>query len=111
MVYGPERGNGSLSRRFGRNTHLNASIEIAAPFLLDNDAHAEALRKLGNPNSCETDSEGNRNFRYDVSPQESTYLLYVTLWPLEKYHHFTFRRMYTARKEFDRGLLEKLSRV
>ena len=111
MVYGPEKGNGSFSKRFGRNTHLNASIEIAAPFLVDSEADAEVLNRLGEPSSCETDIRGNRNFRYDVSPQKSTYLLYVTLWPLEEYHHLSFRRMYTGIKEFDASLIDKLSRI
>ena len=111
MVYGPEKGNGRLSRRFGRNTHLNASVEIAAPFLLDSEADAEVLNRLGEPNSCETDIRGNKNFRYNVSPQGETYLFYVTLWPLEEYHHLSFRRMYTGVKEFDSSLVDKLSRI
>lgn len=111
MVYGPEKGNGSLSKRFGRNNHLNASIEIAAPFLIDDEAQVEVLRRLGEPNSFETDIRGNNNFRYDVSPEGLTYLLYVTLWPLEEYHHLSFRRICTGVKNFDASLVEKLSRI
>lgn len=111
QVYGPEKGNGTFSKKFGRNNHQNASIEIAAPFLLDNEAHAEVLSKLDEPDTCETDIQGKRNFRYDVSPQGLTYLLYVTLWPLEEYHRFLAMRMYVGRKEFDRTLIDRLSRV
>ncbi len=111
MVYGPEKRNERLSRNFGRGTHLSSSIEVVAPYLVDNEAHVEVLKRLGEPDTCETDIEGNRNFRYNISPQRLTYLLYIVLWSLEKYHHLSFRRMYETKKDFDGSLVERLSRI